>query len=92
MIATVLAQLSPGHPAWAPARELQKLYGKRLDDIRDLIGRIPGASFATKSERIGITKSALYGYWKGQYKPGQDVMARIEAVTGTVNKVNDDAS
>ena len=74
----------------ATLRALQALYGKPLDGTRELIERIPGVSFAEKSERIGISKSALFGYWQGKYKPGQDVMARIVAEAGTVNKVNDD--
>jgi hypothetical protein len=85
LIATLLDQLPPGHPARATARKLEKLYQRRgvpLEELREMLNRVPGKSMAQKGERIGIPKGSVWAIWNGKYVPSQEVLDRILAEAG----------
>ena len=89
LIADALEQLRPNSPARAPVLELSELFSEPIQDIREireLLERVPGGSFAKKGERIGVGKGALWAIWHGKYRPSAKVLARIEAAAGIVNK------
>jgi hypothetical protein len=79
LIATLLEQLKPSHPARKTARELQKLFGFKTEEFRAAVELVPGRNMAEKAERIGISKQALHYMWHGKYLVSEDIMQKVRA-------------